>query len=203
MRAILTMAMTLLAASIIGATGCESIYEDYYNQEEKYIYLFRTESAYTGNLGGRIGADAICKTAYETYYSRLGAKDVRALINVSALDEIQDMQGNYGIPVDAPVVAVSATNRQPSVMLGVNWFDIIDETISATLASAGIATTAHWTGDGTGHGTVASSYNCNEWTTNQASPQGYIGRDNQQANAWLSSGVSACNNSWPLLCIAW
>ncbi|MBN1533580.1 MAG: hypothetical protein JXA20_13005 [Spirochaetes bacterium] len=210
MRAILVLFASVIVAAVIGFTACESLYDEYIPQNGgNYIYLFRSNSTTTGNLGGRAGADAICRGTYETWYSHLEALHVRAFLNVSAYDTIREMPENHGIPADAPVVAMNYTTGAPGPFLATSWYDLLDGSISMSLYSAGLFTggSNYWTGDISGYGTTGldGDLNCNGWTSSSTVLHGRGGDNMQSGVGWLSVANLLCDGSTsvPLLCVAW
>jgi hypothetical protein len=210
MRLIMILLESILAAAVIATAGCESLYDEYIPQSGgNYIYLFRSNSTTTGNLGGRAGADAICWDTYASKYALLEVRNVRAFLNVSVYDTIREMPENHGIPADAPVVAMNSTTGAPGPFLATSWDDLLDGSISKNLFSAGLFTGGanYWTGDISGYGTTGldGDLNCNGWTSSSAVLHGRGGDNMQSGVGWLSVANLLCDGSTsvPLLCVAW
>ena len=67
------------------------------------MVLFTTPKNLNGNLGGRSGADALCALHHDSDRTSMvtnSCSNVRAVISVSATDEIRDMASNYSIPTN-------------------------------------------------------------------------------------------------------
>jgi hypothetical protein len=213
MRALLIFFTSLLAAAVIATTACESLYDDFIPESGRnYIYLFRTENTHDGNLGGRAGADALCASTYTSWYGHLEAQHVRAFLNVSPFDTTQKMPENYGVPADAPVMAVNSSTRLPSAVVADYWIDLFDLSIYTTLGpgGAGVFTgggDAYWTGDTNGLGMTDTNGNshCNGWTDNSAAYNGVRGNSSNTDRAWLDWDNRVCSDNVNnrLLCIAW
>ncbi|MBN1533581.1 MAG: hypothetical protein JXA20_13010 [Spirochaetes bacterium] len=200
MRALLIFFTSLLAAAVIATTACESLYDDFIPESDNsVIFLFGTLGTYPGTLGGRIGADAICRGTYEARYGDLEAHNVRAFLSVSPLDQIREMPHNYGVPVDMPVVSPNGT------VLALNWPDLLDGFIPMFLSGAGVVPSSQffWTGDTAGYGTTDDNpaHHCQGWT--DAATTGRVGSADANGTGWLSYDAIGCNNTYYLLCIAW
>ena len=80
--------------------------------------MYATAIKYTGNLGGRAGADQIAEVNLP---DGLTGKTVRAFISVDANDCIRNMPSNYNFPADIPIVNADATHT-----IATNWADLLD-----------------------------------------------------------------------------
>lgn len=162
------------------------------------VYVFSTSGQYTGLLGGRSGLDALCITEYGKRYSDLERDNVRALVNVSAGDEIRDMPSNYGVPTDLPVQGADGP------IIGGSWGDILDGSLMHSLYDSAILpdSATWWSGEGgSGDGSIGADH-CSNWTSDSG-PNGSFGGANSTALAWISGGTAGCGSSRYVLCIAW
>ena len=160
------------------------------------IYLFSIDpTTTTGNISGRIGADNLCQAKYTSDYTSLGCTQVRGFISIDGTDQIADMPGNYGVPIDVPILGPGGTP------IANDWADLLDGNILTTLQGAGVlAALSYWTGSNA-DGTFYSSVHCSNYTSTLGS--GRIGSATATGSTWLSSATTACVNIGPILCIGW
>jgi hypothetical protein len=160
------------------------------------IYIFPA-GLYTGNLGGRSGADTLCQNARDTIFSGLPVSNVRGFLTISSSDQIINMTINYGIPADEIILSPF------DIQIAGNWADLTDETIDTTLAAAGIVFTHWWTGsDGYGMW-IDDSVTCNGFTNGTDSYEGKVGAHDETDKGWLKKTNSSCDHVMPLLCAGW
>ena len=178
------------------------------------LVLFGTPSKFDGNLGGRSGADAICLTYVdnESFSMINSCSNVRAVISVSATDEIRDMASNYSIPTNRKI------RGRNGIFLGDGWDNVTGGT-GATYGleyplSAGVPELQieysiyhrYWTGSDTD--ASLKSNNCNGWTTNASSSAGEIGTGEKQPyisgmRSFIDAGDHTCNYKLRLLCVCY
>ena len=94
-------------------------------------------------LMGREGADALClgvASAAVQAAQAAGTVSVRALLSVTAQDEIADMPARYGVPADRPVVGPNG------VAIAANWADLVDGSLAVSLKAAGVEADTWYTG---------------------------------------------------------
>lgn len=166
--------------------------------------LYATALGHDGALGGRIGADTICRAEQP---ARLSCSLVRALISVSASDEIRDLPQTGGFD---STTALHFYRRGNGVItrLASDWLDALDGSIEASIATGTGITDDVWTGsrnDGSVEpGSGQWNYLCLGWTSNLASDAtnamggtGTLG----STTSWLyQSGKLQCYHTQPLLC---
>jgi len=155
------------------------------------IYMFSSQSAYNGGLGGRGGADAICQNDINNY-PHIPRDNVFGFLSISSNDEIQDMPSNYGVPLDRPVWGPT------DLKIADNWADLLDGNIDQSLSSAEISSNLWWSGSNI-YG--ALSGNCDGFA-NAAAEEGTIGV-NFMTDNWIDGGPDSCMNTNVLLCISW
>jgi hypothetical protein len=163
------------------------------------VYLFSTGTLYNGNLGGRSGADAKCKSRHDASYSHLGCENVRAFISVSGGDSISGMPGNHLVPDN--MVIYGPTGKR----IGMNWADLLDGNIERTMADADVESSwNYWTGASSNGG--ATSVNCSSWTNQDGFLNfGQGGDQTQTRSTWLENAFMVnCNMAdRTLLCVCW
>lgn len=168
---------------------------DFTVEQAGSVVLFASAS-YTGNLGGRAGADARCALAAPSVCAS-SAVHVRAILSVSTTDTVAAMPVSYGLPTQAPL-------RQPGgALVATNWQGMF----SALLASPLEASPNAWTGS-TKTGDVLQNYTCNGWTTSGTNAVGQFGDSMsttaaEEARTWLWGGGFSCSVSLPLICACW
>ncbi len=103
------------------------------------IYLFKASTLTpTGDLRNgqptaREGADLRCQTSPPALPVSCG--EIRAMISLTATDEIRDMEANYGIPASQPVYPPGGE----SLRLAASWTDLLD-TVTTDLITAPFGT---------------------------------------------------------------
>jgi len=156
------------------------------------IMMYTDNVARNGNLGGRAGADAICKGMAG---KPAGFAQYRAFISVSDTDEIRDMPTLYGVPTTDPIVGTGGT-------IANDWADLLDGNIALELETAIGATQHYWTGSFP-NGTV-SFFNCLDLTSASGGNSGPIGDRTLTNSNWMMVNVlNNCNMTASLLCIAY
>jgi hypothetical protein len=156
------------------------------------IVMFRTELFYTGDLGGRAGADGICNTEKTANFPTLSCPHVRAFLTVSDTDEIRDMPGNYGVPTNAPV------QRRDGTIIDSSFPALLDGNIMASIDPTQPIYGNFWSGAGNDGSTMQV---CDGWT-NGTSGGGSNGHFRETQN-WLFYGGSACYAMYHLVCLCW
>lgn len=160
------------------------------------LYIFPVYSHY-GNLGGRNGADQLCRDEGRFIYHSLGLTTVKAFISVSDIDDIRSLVTPewwyypvYGIhPVNGPTL-ISET-------WAALWDGSIDLNLQTTLGIGG----SWWSGSNA-DGTVNPAGVCSEWDVYDSSA-GQTGSDVGTDATWISSTTSACNMFNTVLCLAY
>lgn len=146
------------------------------------------------SIGGRAGADTLCQNATN---KPAGYSNYRALISVSATDEILDMPANYGVPTSYPIRSSSNT------LIANNWADLLDGTISTGLGAAGVYVggPSEWWSGSAPDGSLDGTYHCASWTSPSAG--GRFGTYGYSNASWISAGVGGCSYAANLLCVAY
>ena len=151
------------------------------------IVLFATPQ-YNGNLGGRSGADQICKDNLDnetiTMFNN-SCSNVRAVITVSSSDEIRDMASNYGVPTNKKIRGTNGVlfaNSWDNVTGGENAVSEYTGNFLNYSLYAGIPELARgWIWTGSGYKGEFIYYNsvdtttCYGWTSNSAEYNKYMG----------------------------
>ncbi len=121
--------------------GCMHLFIDADDKETKALYLYATGTT-VGNIsgGGRSGVDAFCVSNKPP--SLICTGGLHAFINVSVSDKVDFFTTAYpSLPQDLPVYNLDKTKK-----IADDWADLLDNSIDMSLADAGIATVAYWTG---------------------------------------------------------
>jgi hypothetical protein len=163
----------------------------------RFIYLFSAEG-HKGNLGGRVGADKICRNYRNANFPLLPVTHVRAFISVSSGDRISNMTGNYGVPADV------AIQRRGGSVIANNWKDLLDGSIQRKLNydTSSTPSIQRWWSGSNSDGSV-SSETCNGFTDDTSSYKGEIGDPNASDSSWISGSTRPCADNRTLLCIGW
>ena len=137
--------------------------------------------------------------------------NVRALLSVSASDEIRDFPTIYSVPTNVKV------RSQNGMLISDNWAGILATTsggnptglygsISTLLGigyrpGGGIGDYGIWTGSNS-DGSLATQ-NCSGWTSSSASVNGKYGYQGWETDNLWAYGDIQCNNTFknPLYCI--
>ena len=161
---------------------------------EKAIILYSGDGLYTGNLGGRSGADEKCRNSA---LKPGGYSNYHAFLSVTSDDEIRDMPTNYGVPTN-----VRVKSPDNFTVFAMNWADLLDGSIPQSLRVAGVFPSNDppfaWAGS-LNDGSI--SWSCNAWTMDS----GFAG-DLAQIHLydnWLASGRAYCEYPLPIMCIAY
>jgi hypothetical protein len=159
------------------------------------VYLF-TAGVYNGGLGGREGADKICRDYYDSVsdLASLPVTNVRAFISIDSDDQIVDFPGNFGIPGGADIMVPTGT------VIADSWADLFDG-IDIRLNQLLTDITPWWTGSDS-DGSVATD-TCNGFTDGTSSYDGQIGAHNATDTTWISNGTHQCAGELSLLCVGW
>jgi hypothetical protein len=153
------------------------------------------ETTYTGNLGGRSGADATCSAHPKKPAS---AYNVHAFLSVNGSSRIQDLPTLYGYTSANPVYWYRSTNGAYTLLAN-SWTDMLDGAIPTSAQTGTGATNSMRTG-ATASGGLSSS-NCVGWTSGQSTTTGAIGFVAYTNSQWLAGFNSACNSSYALACM--
>jgi hypothetical protein len=143
------------------------------------LVLFGTDTSYTGNLGGRAGADTKCAADVNR---PAGLTHIRAFISVTADDCIANMPDNYNFPDNVPIVAPDEVT-----VIADNWADLLDGSIDVSLYLANMlpaSKSGYWWSGSTSNGTLSAD-NCNAWSNADGSYSGMVGNPSFTNTAWL------------------
>jgi hypothetical protein len=178
------------------------------------IFSGLTPTTYNGNLGGRSGADTICENLKDdeliSMYNN-SCSNVRALISVSASDEIRDFPTTYSVPTNVKVrsqngrlisdtwsgLFATSSGGDPSGLYG-NLSNLVG---ISWQTGGGVNDWGIWTGSNS-DGSIETN-NCSGWTSEAANVDGsYAMQGWENVKVWYGGNV-ACNNSFknPLYCI--
>lgn len=155
-------------------------------------FLFASGTTHTGNLGGRAGANNICRTS-TTRPAVCTAANTWAFISVSDTDEIRDF------PTTVPTwTGGSAFNtatpwywRQGAhagIRADNNWTSLLDGSVINSGQTAGLPQNWAWTGSHV-DGSVASNNTCSGWLSGDTlHPSGIVGHSWNTGSSWLHAG---------------
>jgi len=146
--------------------------------------------------GGRGGVDAYCQSVQPGGLTCNAT--VRALISVNAAgDSIANMPTNYGIPSGIPLYWYNRTTGTAVALLGNNWADMLDGTISNSMQS-GTGVNHNWWSGSSSTGTAAALL-CTNWSS--TATNGEIGSPTSTSGSWIDSGNLGCGNAPRVLCL--
>jgi hypothetical protein len=136
------------------------------------LYIFRSESKVSGNIGGRAGADLLVSNSS---HRPSGNYKYHALISVSEFDDIKSMPAKYGFSDTIQIVSAATDN----IKIADNWADLLDGNIDNSLSDASVlpagTSSGQWWSGSNSNGTVTA--NCSEWSdsnTNGVRGQGEL-----------------------------
>jgi len=173
---------------------------------DSVIILFSTDMAVSGLItgtGGRSDADNYC-----SMFSTLPPPNPESLscpnglhsfLSIDATDEIRDMPGNYGVPVNLPVKTINNTT------LATNWADLLDGSIPVSLETALGLTMNYHTGSGSDGSLNTNEGHCSNYTTASNAVTGTVGDRTATNGAWLNGGAATCDDemNYVLLCLCY
>ena len=171
------------------------------------IVFFATHKIYTGNLGGRSGADAICLSNMDTKTISMvnhSCSNVRAVISIDANDEIRDMATNYSIPTNVDIRGSSGTR------LGTSWDNYTSGTMPEAIGIAirGVDLTSSssyrfWSGSNAS-GALENNH-CSNFSSAASSDGGSysVGHVPGDGSVGVTNSNQQCNNTYKLLCICY
>ena len=162
----------------------------------KTIVFYVTTTQYNGNLGGRSGADEKCVIAKKNWLLTMGKTNVRALMSISATDEIRDMVTNYAIPSTAPVISPLGTT------ISDNMSDFLDGDISKTIRKHFIKDSiAQYSYTGSTSSGALNTFHCTNWTA--ASGDNGMKGNFDSTSLFLDAGSApGCAENLTITCIA-
>ncbi len=155
-------------------------------------FLFDTAVAFTGNIGGRAGADHKCNTDVDKPAVCITA--AWAFISVVAGDEIRNMPTTKAVDTTRPWFFRDAGHA--GVLAANNWAHLLSGSVANTPMSGGIDGGAYWTGS-RWIGSLTST--CYRWTTSTVRMGGHGARARSDF-AWLDSYYSMCHQKLNILC---
>jgi hypothetical protein len=157
--------------------------------------VFVTDGSYTGNLGGLVGADAICQTEAEND----GLPGIyKAWIAVAA------QPITIAPSTDFTHLTNIAYRQVDGSLVANNWSDLVSGTThnTAWLSGTGVDKTSAsaWSDVSYSGGTIYAGPTCSDWTTASSTVGGQV---NIPSSGYiqLASGSTACSNSNVLLCV--
>jgi hypothetical protein len=149
---------------------------------------------------GRAGLDAVCFAAQTALDIEGGTP--RALISVSAADDIADFPTLYGLPTD-----LAFASRGGEVIAD-DFADLLDGSIDLSIEAAGIleGDPGLWFTGSNADGT-ASANTCEGWTFEEFdnSIRANYGYTSDTNTSWLdgNSTASCSAGSYHVLCVSW
>jgi hypothetical protein len=151
---------------------------------------------HNGNLGGRSGADDLCKNSSN---KPSGTTNIHAFISISLTDQVIDMPTNYGYPVDFAVFGPDGTH-----LIANNWADMFDNSINMSLQSAGaINENNYWMSGSNSAGSFYPGYNqCAGFIDASSGNHFELGLSSNTDGGWIAIWTDTCDNpAYHLLCI--
>ncbi len=217
-----TIAMSWTAGSsthtVTGLTSGEIIYLNVLVKDgDGYISAYREVSVITagsgasgsgtiymvsagqnkGDLGGRFGADLICRSYITVNYPSLPVSHMRAFISINAVDQIANFPVNFGVPAGVAIKGPTDT------VIADNWADLMDYSIQNNLNDAVPDMTHWWSGSDVDGNWMSNATSCNGFTDDGNTNNGEVGDHTATDSAWIDYGTGGCNSNQTLLCIGW
>lgn len=155
------------------------------------VNMFFSAGAYTGNLGGRAGADEKCSNKLTDLEQSGNCSEMAAFLSVTTSDEIQDFPTNYTFNIEKSIYQTSGSK------VGDNWADILDGSIDNGISIIG--ENNFWSGS-TSSGALLEPI-CNGWTDSSSSFNGTYGTDVLTSGSWLQFTNNQCRIEEYLMCL--
>jgi hypothetical protein len=153
---------------------------------QSYYALFYTNSTYTGNLGGRSGADTKCNS--DTNKPSNCTSSAWAFIGVNDTDRIIDMPTTKSVNTAYSWWWVKASSFSK---IGLNWADLLDSSIMSPASSVGFSGSPSTGSFSDGYG--GSSYEtCTNWTSSGTDIT-RMGSSSSVDGGWLQSLYNTCS----------
>ena len=160
------------------------------------IYMFGTSIEYDGSIGGRSGADTLCKNATNKPSDEI-VSTVHAFISVSASDSIASMPSTYSFSSLAVIY-----NTDGSEKMAENWADLLDGSILEKISTLGIVPySRYWWSGSNADGSNADT--CSGWTSNLSSVNGQAGYSENSDSNYINKSSESCDTEYELLCIGY
>ena len=193
MRQALLIGMAVLFLMPTAATAADGL-----NANGNH-YIFLTSLTYDGNLGGLSGADGLCSShaSTGTLTAPLGLT-WKALISIHGVVDARDRVSWVGPVYDvAGNLATNDPDTWPWVKDGTSTIDV-DENGNGPPGSY------VWTGSNVYGVSVGPNNDCNGWTDNTGTYNGWSGEtDYFDLPAWIDSFSHECDADWfSLYCVS-
>lgn len=161
--------------------------------------LFVTANTYTGNLGGRSGADSNCSG--DGNKPSISCTNTKAVITISATDQIADFVGN-SILCSTDVLYGTNGNK-----IADNWSDLLDGSINDTISNAmtgGVSAPMGYHTSSNSDGTFFGGNNCSgSGYTSTSGNSGYGVSDSTSQHISIGGGSLGCGSPLRLLCLCY
>lgn len=151
------------------------------------VRIWNTALNTHGNVGGRLGADALCDA--DPNKPVVAASTTRAFISINAADEIRDMPALYNIPTNEIVFRADGTTQ-----VAPNWAGLLNAGSTNLVNSVNIGpfpaggAFTFSSADGALH---ASS--CLNGTSNNGADNGMAGIHTSTNGGYIETGVTNCS----------
>jgi len=196
------LAFLLLILSLLVSIACKESDNDGISLlpangkgEINEVILYRGNTAMTdGDLGGRVGVDNLCLISA----NKPGEK--KEFIGFISIDGASDTIGSLPMNNDFPghVPIKSKTGK----IVANNWDDLMDGTISDTLANLDVLDSSSdrwWSGGRNG----GDAFNTCVGFTDPTSNNGIYGVADQTGVQWVENTAIGCVNTYFYLCLAY
>jgi len=165
-------------------------------------FLFSSGSMHSGNLGGRTGANNICRTSASRPAVCTSADRTWAFISVSDTDEIRDFPSTVpawtgGTAFNTALPWLWRHGTHAGIIAGNNWADLFDGWIINPATSGGLPSGQLWT-NSTFQGVSLNS--CSNMTDASMITIARIGNTNVQHSHWLDELDRPCSENRPIIC---
>jgi hypothetical protein len=160
-------------------------------QRMKVVLYRESDTGRDGNLGGRSGADTLCRASANR---PTGLPQARAFISISSGAQISDFPTLYGVPNAVPVESVTGA------VLASSFKTLLGGRIQRSLSDAGVLTglVNWWSGsDAAGR---AVPLTCSGFTSNAAT--GNVGLSTVTDASWIELTDFCSRTNKRLVCVA-
>ena len=190
-----------------GTAGCSVVMNTALTVQASFVvgpatyFLFASGTIHTGHLGGRAGANNICRTS-TTRPAVCTAERTWAFISVTDTDEIRDFPaavpawtGNTPFNTAAPWYWRHGTHA--GIRADNNWAGLLDGTI-LNPGSMGGHGAWYWTGSSAAGALLGNA--CLSWTFGAAGSGAVMGSGSDTDGRWLDRLNACCSNTRYVLC---
>lgn len=163
------------------------------------IFLFRSITTTTGNMGGQVGAMNICTNTRNSNFSELNCTGIRPMMSFTG-DELISSPSKDRFNANRKLTGVHSSTKAQTNLCTNDWTSCFPNIISANgMATVlGLATTYFFTLSTTSGN--LGTFTCSNGTSIALSGNG---GDSFSINNWIYTNNNSCNTAYEILCICY